>query len=34
MWRSEGNLQELVLSFYYVGPGDWKQVVGLGGKHL
>lgn len=25
VWRPEDNLQESVLSFYQVGPGDWSQ---------
>lgn len=28
------HLQDLGLSFYYVGPKDEKQCVKLGGKHL
>lgn len=32
MWRMEGNLQELVLSFPYVSPRAQTQVVSLGGK--
>lgn len=32
--RSEGNLQESVLSFHHVGPEDRTQVVRFGGKHL
>lgn len=31
-WRSEGNLWESVLSFQYVVPGDWTQVIRLAGK--
>lgn len=27
VWRSKGNLQELVLSFRYVGPGDGKSAL-------
>lgn len=27
MWRSEGNLYELVLSVRHVGPGDQTQVI-------
>lgn len=34
MWRSENSLQELVLCFHHVGPGDETQVIVLGGKHL
>lgn len=29
MWKSNKNLQELVLSFHYVGPGDKAQIMGL-----
>lgn len=29
VWRSEDNLQELVLSFHYVGSGDQTQWSGL-----
>lgn len=32
--RSEGILQDLVLSFYHVGPKDWTQVVRFGSKSL
>lgn len=34
VWRSEGNLEELVLSFYHVVPGIQIQAVRLGGKYL
>lgn len=34
MWRSEDNLQELVLSFPYVGLGDLKQAFRLGRKKV
>lgn len=27
VWRSNGNLQELVLSFRCVGPGDGKSAL-------
>jgi hypothetical protein len=33
-WRSEDNLQEPVLSFHRVGPGDSIQVCQVGSKHL
>lgn len=26
VWRSEDNIQELVVSFCHVGPGDWTHV--------
>lgn len=32
-WRSEDNLQELVLSFH-AGPKDQTEVGKLGGQHL
>lgn len=32
MWRSEDNLQELVLVLYCVGSGDWSWVVRLGDR--
>jgi hypothetical protein len=32
VWGSEDNFQELVLSFYHVGPRDGTQVVRLGSK--
>lgn len=32
VWRSEGNLQESVLSFHRVGPGHQAQVFGFVGK--
>ena len=34
MWRSEGNLQQSVLSFNYVGPWGYTPVIRLGGKSL
>lgn len=34
LWRSEGNLQEVALSPYHVGPGNLTQVVRLGSKQL
>lgn len=34
MWRSESDLSEPVLSFYYVNLGDQNQVVRLGGRLL
>lgn len=34
MWRLEDNLQELLLSFYHVVPGDRTQEVGFGSKHF
>lgn len=34
MWRSEDNLQELVLSFDHVGSRDWTKVIWLGSKWL
>jgi hypothetical protein len=33
MWRSEGNIQKLVLSFHHVGSGDQIQFIRIGGKH-
>lgn len=30
----EGNFEELVLSFYWDGPGDGNLAIRLGGKHL
>lgn len=33
-WRLEDSIQESVLSFYCVGPGDWTQVIRLDGKCL
>ena len=32
VWRPEDNLQELVLSFYWVGSA--AHLIRLGGKHL
>lgn len=29
VWRSKGNLQELVLSFYHIIPEDGTQVIRL-----
>lgn len=34
MWRLENILQESILPFHHVGPGDWTQVVRLGSKCL
>lgn len=34
VWRSEDNLQELVLSFHCVGSGDQTQVVRPGSKRV
>lgn len=34
MWKSENNMQELVLSYHHMEPGDQIQVVMLGGKDL
>lgn len=34
IWRSGDALQELILSFHPVGPGDQTQVVSLGSLHL
>lgn len=34
LWRSEANLQELVLSFHHRGPEDATRVIRLGSKHL
>lgn len=31
VWGSDSNLQELVLTFHYVGPGDG---IWVGSKHL
>lgn len=33
-WRSEGNLQALVLSFHRVQPGDTIRVFRRGSRHL
>lgn len=33
MWRTEGNLQESLLS-YPMGPGDQTQITGFGGKSV
>lgn len=33
-WRSEDNLQDSVLSFYYVGPKDETPVIRFVGKWL
>lgn len=32
--RSEGNVQELILCFYHVGPGDLSQAARLPTNHL
>ena len=32
MWKSDDNLRELVLSFYYDGPWNWTQIISLGKK--
>lgn len=32
--RSEDNIQELILSFCRVGPGNPTKVVSLGGKRI
>lgn len=34
LWRAEDHFQESILSFHYVGPRDWTQVVRLGSKYL
>lgn len=34
VWKSEDNLENLVLQFHYVGPRDGAQGFRLGGKHL
>lgn len=34
VWRLEGNLQEVILSFHHVGSGDGARVVKLGIKRL
>jgi hypothetical protein len=38
VWRSEDNWTTfrsgLVLSFHLVGPGDWTQIIRVGGKHI
>jgi hypothetical protein len=34
LWRSEDSLRRLVLSFSYVGPQNWTQVIGHGSKSL
>lgn len=34
LWRSQHNLQELVLSSYHVSPTDGAWVTKLGGKPL
>lgn len=33
VWRSEGNLWELVFSFCHVDPRDWTPVLRLGSKY-
>lgn len=33
-WKSEYNSWELVLSFHYVGPGYWTEIIWLDHKHL
>lgn len=32
--RSEVTLQELVVSFQHVGPGDHTQIIKLSGRHI
>lgn len=34
LWRSEGSLQEMALSFCHVNSGDLTQVITFDGKHL
>jgi hypothetical protein len=34
IWRSEGNLRELVFCSYLIGLRDQTQVIRLGLKHL
>lgn len=34
LWRSEDNLQNLVLSFCYVGRGDGTQGIRTGSSHI
>lgn len=34
VWRSDDKLQELILSFYHVRPGDQTWVISLGSKHI
>lgn len=34
VWRTEANLCESVLPFYYVGPGNQTQVLRIGGEPL
>lgn len=34
VWRSEDNVEELVLSFHYMGSGDQTQDIRLGSKPL
>lgn len=34
VWSSHDTFQELIFSFYQVGPMDLTQVIRLGGKHL
>lgn len=31
-WRSEDNLQDSILSFYHVNPGNYSQASGFGSK--
>lgn len=33
IWSSETSFQKLLLSFHYMGFGNWTQVVCLGGKY-
>lgn len=32
-WKSEGNLQDPILSFHHVGAGDLTQVVRHGSRY-
>lgn len=34
MWRSEDTLWGSLLSFHYVDPRDWTQILSLGDKSL
>ena len=34
MWGSEGNLQELALTFHHVGPGDEIWVGRVSSQHF
>lgn len=34
VWRSDSRLQELILSFYPMRPGDQTQLIRFDGKHI